>query len=218
MVLGAIWCREDRIAEANEMIRKIKEKHGIARHAEVKWTKVSPAKEDLYYDLVDYFANDSDLHFRVVAALDKEKLRHGDFGQDHDTWYYKMYFQMLRMIFDPKHTFSVYLDIKDTAGAKKVERLLEVLNNSHYDFRREIIRKMQLVRSHEIELLQLADILIGAVMYANRGRYEGYTFTSATKKRIVEFLRDRTDYTLTKSTLPSERKFNIFIWTPQEDG
>ena len=38
-----------------------------------------------------------------------------------------------------------------------------------YDFSREVIERLQLVHSHEIEQLQLADLLIGAIGYLNRG-------------------------------------------------
>lgn len=33
----------------------------------------------------------------------------------------------------------------------------------------KMIRKIQQVRSHEVELIELADFLIGAVAYAHRG-------------------------------------------------
>lgn len=38
---------------------------------EMKWTKISPAKVDLYKDLVNYFFDDDDLHFRGVIIPDK---------------------------------------------------------------------------------------------------------------------------------------------------
>ena len=53
-----------------------------------------------------------------------------------------------------------------------MEHLHEIICNNMYDFRHEIVERMQLVRSHEVELLQLADLLIGAVAYANRGLRE----------------------------------------------
>ncbi|MCB1678520.1 MAG: DUF3800 domain-containing protein [Halioglobus sp.] len=163
MVLGAIWCPLDKSREVAVRLREIKLKHGLAPGFEVKWTKVSPAKTGLYLDLVDYFFDDVDLHFRALIVPDNSKLRHDAIpGQDHDTWYYKMYFDMLKVIFRPDARYRVYLDIKDTRGAEKVAKLHEVLCNNIYDFSRKVIERVQLVHSHEIEQLQLADLLIGA--------------------------------------------------------
>ena len=120
MVLGAVWCPLDKTREIAVRLREIKKKHGMPAPFEVKWTKVSPAKKDLYLDLIDYFFDDDDLHFRALIVPDKAKLRHDAFpGQDHDTWYYKMYFDMLKVILRPDARYRIYLDIKDTRGAKK---------------------------------------------------------------------------------------------------
>lgn len=50
-----------------------------------------------------------------------------------------------------------------------MHKLEEVLRNDKYDFSKEIIKKVQQVRSHEVEILQLTDLLIGATAYSNRG-------------------------------------------------
>ncbi len=74
-----------------------------------------------------------------------------------------MYFDLLKVVVDPTQRYNVYLDIKDTRGRKKVQKLHEVLSNAHYDFSREIIKKIQLVRSDEVELVQVADFIFGIV-------------------------------------------------------
>lgn len=102
MVLGAIWCSVDKTREIAIRLREIKQKHKLASNFEIKWTKVSPAKLAFYLDIIDYFFDDDDLHFRGLVIPDKSKLNHGAFpGQNHDDWYYKMYFDMLKVIFRP---------------------------------------------------------------------------------------------------------------------
>ena len=212
MVLGAVWCPLDKTPEIAVRVREIKRKHLLAPGFEVKWTKVSPGKKQFYLDLLDYFFDDDDLHFRGLVVPDKTKLDHAAFpGQDHDVWYYKMYFDMLKVILSPTGRYRIYLDIKDTRGAEKVKKLHDVLCNNLYDFSREIVERVQLVHSHEIEQLQLADLLIGAVSYMNRGLH-----ANAGKQALVDRMKQRSGYCLTKTTLLREDKVNLFRWQAKE--
>ncbi len=207
MVLGALWCEKDKAHEIAKRLREIKAQHGLSPQFEAKWTKISPAKQDFYLALLDYFFDDDDLHFRAVVIPDKTKLDHARFGQDHDTWYYKMYFELLRFLIDPEAEHFIYLDVKDTRGGTKTAKLHEVLCNDAYDFNREIIKPIQQVRSHQVEQIQLADLLIGAISYANRS-----LSSNSAKSAFVERMRERSGHILTKSTLLREQKVNIFAW------
>lgn len=207
MVLGSIWCPLEKTKEISIRIREIKQRHGLPSSFEIKWQKVSPAKKLFYLDLVDYFFDDDDLHFRALIVPDKSRLRHSDFSQNHDAWYYKMYFDMLKVLLVPQAEYRIYLDIKDTRGADKIKELHDVLCNNMYDFERKIIRRVQTIRSHEVEQLQLADLLIGIISYANRSLE-----TNLGKLTLVERMRHRSGYNLTKSTLLREDKVNLFRW------
>jgi hypothetical protein len=212
MVLGAVWCEADKTREVSSRLREIRAKHGVWTRLEIKWTKVSPALLGFYTDILDYFFDDDDLHFRALVA-DKSGLDHDRFAQTHDDWYYKMYFGLLKALLTPGERYRIYLDVKDTRGGAKVARLHEVLSNNMYDFDRRTVERVQQVRSNEVEILQLADLLIGAVSYANRG-----VFSSEAKTALVERLRQRSRYSLTRSTLVREQKFNLFHWAPREAG
>lgn len=207
MVLGGIWCPADKKDEIFRRLREIKEEHGLNKHFEIKWNKVSKGKLDFYIDIINYFFDNSDLHFRVLVVPNKSELKHEEFGHSHDTFYYKMYFNMLKIIFDPECSYNIYIDIKDTRSQKKVDKLKEVLRNNHYDFKNEIIAKVQQVRSEEVELVALADLLIGAVSYLMRDKN-----TSEAKLKLIDHIKQRSGYSLTASTLQRENKFNFFIW------
>lgn len=207
MILGAIWCPLEKTREISMRLREIKQKHELSTAFETKWVKVSPAKLAFYMDTLDYFFDDDDLHFRALIVPDKTQLDHQRFRQTHDDWYYKMYFDMLKVILSPTSFYRVYLDIKDTRSAGKVCKLHEVLSNEMYDFERTIIQRVQTVRSHEVEMLQLADLLIGIIAYVNRG-----LTTSTAKLALVERMKQRSHYELTRTTLLRESKVNIFRW------
>lgn len=212
MVLGAVWCQQEKAREIAVRLREIKAAHGLPPDFEIKWTKVSPAKQDFYLAVLNYFFDDDDLHFRAWVAH-KAGLRHADFGQNHDDWYYKMMFGLMEPLLRPDACFRLYLDKKDTRSAVKVEKLHEVLCNNLYDFNRAIVERVQVVESHAVEQLQLADLLIGAVGYVNR-RLTG----SAAKSALVARIRERTSYSLERPTLLREPKFNLFIWRGRGGG
>jgi hypothetical protein len=207
MVLGAVWCPKDKAREISIRLREIRERNSISKWMEVKWTKVSPARLQFYLDLVDYFFDDDDLHFRALVVPNKSLLDHERYQQDHDTWYYKMYYDMLKVFINPSEQYCIYLDIKDTRSAKKVTKLHEILSNSQWDFRKESILGVQNVRSEDIRAIQLADLLVGAVGYANR-----QLSSSNAKMQIVHRIRERSGLSLVKTTAIAESKVNIFIW------
>lgn len=215
MVLGAVWCPQSKLQEINQRIRDIKAKNTVSANAEMKWTKISPSKLGLYKDLVDYFFDDDDLHFRAVVIPDKSKLDHNRFHQDHDTWYYKMYFDMLKVILSPTDKYEIYIDIKDTHSYSRAQKLKDVCSNSMYDFSGRIIRRLQPIRSEEVQIMQLVDVLIGAMGYKNRVFPEGFVKSPA-KQEIVELIMKRSGYSLSKTTLLREEKCNLLIWDARE--
>lgn len=211
MVLGAVWCQLEKTREISVHMRELKKSHGFSTTFEIKWVKVSRGQQAFYLDLLDYFFDNDDLHFRALIVPDKSKLRHELYGQDHDTWYYKMYFDMLKVILDPDARYRIYVDIKDTRSATKINRLHDVLCNNIYDFQRQIIERVQTVRSHEVELLQLTDLLVGIISYVNRG-----LSSNAAKVALVERMRVRSGYDLTRTNLLRESKVNLFVWQASE--
>ncbi|MGX8680604.1 MAG: DUF3800 domain-containing protein [bacterium] len=211
MVLGAVWCPQSKLKEINQRIKEIKARNNVSPSMELKWTKISPGKLVLYKDLVNYYFDDDDLHFRALIIPDKSKLDHQRFNQTHDEWYYKMYFDMLKVILHPTERFEVYIDIKDSNSYHKAQKLREVCSNSMYDFSQSIIQRLQPIRSEEVQIMQLTDILIGAIAYENRSFPDGFQKSSA-KQEIIKLIKKRSGYTMKKTTLLREDKLNLFRW------
>lgn len=212
MVLGCVWTEIGEIKRINEQLRIIKRRHGLSSTFETKWTKVSTGKLDFYTDVLEYFLSESKLRFRGILVPDKHKLDHARFGQNHDDWYYKMYFMMLKYVISPSHTYRVYLDVKDTRGGPKTRELHDVLCNNIHDFNHRTVERVEQIRSHESEILQLTDLLIGAVGYAHRGLE-----TSAAKQALLAQLRGRLGHkSLTQTASFSNTKFNLLVWAAQE--
>jgi hypothetical protein len=211
MVLGCVWCPKDKAREINRRINEIATSRGQYKKQEFKWTKISPNHYREYRELIDFFFDDDDIQFRAVVIPNKLKLDHKKFSQSHDEWYYKMLFLLIKNILTQDNGYHIFLDYKDTQGGLRIRKLQEVLSNSQYDYSQSIVKQIQLVQSFEVGLIQLADVLTGAIGYANRN-----LDTNSGKNAIVSRIKERSRKNLIQSTLPSEPKVNILVWNAQE--
>ncbi len=93
-----------------------------------------------------------------------------------------------------------------------MRRLHEFLAKEIKDSKQQYIERVQQIRSHESELLQITDLLIGSLTYANRGLN-----TSTAKTKILDRLRERFgEQALTETSAFSTPKFNILLWQARE--
>lgn len=214
MLFGAVVCPAGSASLRNRELRELKKRHRAT--GELKWTKVSQARQDYYRELAEYFVATPDLGFRALVVQNKDHLDHGYFNQgSHDSFYYKMYYYLLRNMLHYGNSYRVYLDLKDTRSQNKIRSLHEYLCNTFHDWDRELLEDVQHVRSHEVELVQLADFLLGAVSFSARGYADAPDHSSA-KSAVVSLLEDRTGIRLCAGTPPWEDKFNLFYFAPRQ--
>jgi hypothetical protein len=112
-----------------------------------------------------------------------------------------MYYQLLSKKLVPEHNYNIYLDIKDTRSAKKVNGLKNFLNNNFI-----AVRNLQNIRSYESELMQLTDIITGALSYHLRGLNQVIA-----KNKIIEKIQLHSKQPLNHSTPKDHQKFNLFF-------
>ena len=113
--------------------------------------------------------------------------------------------------FTSSQVFGKIISFVETDQDRYGRTIAKVYYDNGKYLSKEIIKKVQQVRSHEVEILQLADLLVGATAYVNRG-----LANSKAKNELINLIKHRSKYSLTKSTLLKERKFNVFIWEPQK--
>jgi hypothetical protein len=214
MLLGALWVPHNSVEHLNKELKEIKE--DFKSRGEIKWTKVSNSRLSFFRRIIDWFFVSEDLHFRGFVVSNKQSLNHAVFNQNsHDDFYYKTYFSLLNKILSPENKYNIYLDIKDTRSKFKLQKLRDILSNDKFDFTGQMISQMQHVHSNGTPLLQITDLLLGALTYKHSGLR-----TSAAKLSIVnlieQHLRNKKILTdLTVSTPLKENKFNIFVWSPR---
>ena len=107
--------------------------------------------------------------------------------------------------------YRVFIDIKDTCGGVKVRKLHEVLCNNKYDFKHEVIKDVQQIKSNESEILQLTDLIMGAISFFHNGHYDEPNSSSA-KKAVVDKLFERYRTQIVYGTSRGAEKMDIFLW------
>jgi hypothetical protein len=211
IVLGTVYCKQVNLDSIKQDIIDIKEKHNIPIHLEIKWTKVSKAKENFYFDIVKYFFENDDLHFRCIIT-NKKSLDYTKYS--HDELYYIMYYFLLENVVKRHDINNIYIDKKDTRGKPKVAKLKSYLKNKLTYYPGEI-NKVQVVNSNEIALMQLTDLFIGAMAYFNNNLYQGIG-ANPVKQQIIKLIQTNTRHDLSHKTSYRESKFNIFYWGTYE--
>ncbi len=196
MFLGSVSSAYNQVKLHTEQIKQLKKKHNF--YAEIKWTSVSNSKLRFYLDLVDYFFA-TDLKFRAIG-IEKSKIKCEDFGSTYDDFYYKMYYYLLNKNIDTLYNYNVFLDIKDTLSAYKVNKLKDILNVKY-----GVFRNIQNIRSEESLLLQLADFLMGAVSYSNNDELKA----NAAKVLVIEKIRHHAALDLSATNY--SKKLNLFF-------
>lgn len=183
-------------------IKELKQKHNL--FGELKWGNVSPNKIDFYLELVDlFFSADSSMDFRTVV-IDARDINNEAFNNsDHELGYYKFYYQLLYHWMESQHNYYVFTDYKTNKDRTRLANLKRILNAA---CRSESVELIQAVDSKESLLLQLQNVLMGAVGYKFNYGIHG---ESEAKKAVVDRIEKYLGHPI-RHTSKSYRKFNVF--------
>jgi len=199
MVIGYVSLPYSKVKRYKEDIKVIRERH--KNFLEIKWTKLNEWNYPFYSDLVSLFFDREDLNFRAIL-VDKSKYIASKCGSDYDKFYYLMYYQLISHKLDAfSNRYNIYLDIKDDLSAYRIAKLKEILNVNM-----GIINKIQHIRSHESEFIQLCDLLIGSISYKNNNIYQ----QSVAKTKLIKKIITLSHCDLMSQTPKGTNKFNIF--------
>lgn len=214
MAIGYCKCAADFDKEAKRQIKEIKVRH--RNLSEIKWSKVSASRLSFYKELVDFFFSNP-LDFRCILIKYKERLDHEQYNMgSHDNFYYKIIYLLINNTYtNPPvdNVFRVFLDIKDTRGRDKIAKIKEVFTNKYKD--ESPFVHFQHIRSHESELLQLADLFAGAITFKARGLYK-FENSNHAKNELIDYIELKSGYSIDESTEPWETKFNILDHQPKK--
>lgn len=209
-VFGLLWAPHEAKQRIAKEIRRLKVQHRLRPETELKWTKVATGKLDLYRAVLNLFFDEPDLHYRAVVATQKTTLRHDEFSDSHNQWYYKMIWQTVEPVLagnGAPRALRLYLDYKDREGALRVHELERVLRSASTT---RSIQDVQQVRSDEVEQLQLCDVVTGALSYGAR-----QLGTSTAKLDLANHFFKRANVRLGWHSPKNAEKINVFWWAPR---
>lgn len=212
MLIGAVYCPKYKVKKVNEYIEHLKENYNLSNKIELKWNKIDKKTEKLYLDIINYFFTNDDLKFRVIV-IDKTTLNHEKYKQTENNFYHKAYYEMLKYIISPGNSYNIYPDIKDTNSYYYLQVMLEYLRFKMSDTNKKTIKKVQPIRSYESPILQINDILIGALSY-----YYRKLDSNKVKLNIINEIKKMYQNSFDTSSYYSNTKFNIFIWRSRDDN
>lgn len=193
----------------NKYINEIKISNGIPSNEELKWHKISKANIKLYTDVINYFFDKDQLNFRAII-IDKRKLHHRDYKHTENEFYHISYYIMLKYIITPGNSYNIFPDIKDTNSYHNHKIVRDFLRKKYGNDDGKTIKQVTPIRSYESNILQLTDILIGALSYYYRGLN-----SNEAKVQIINKIKEKLPYSIDRSTAYNKIKFNILLWEPK---
>lgn len=191
-------------------IKRIKRKFGILH--ELKWNTVSRTHLAMYDEILRLFFKSS-MVFRSILVKNKSNIQaHSLEHYEYNRFYYSVIEQLIQFSIqynsDSANSYRIFLDLKDNNGKFKLASIHNVLTSMIGS--NDKIQSLQNIRSHESQLIQLTDIIIGAITYKARG-LNG----SEAKSHIVNLIEDLSGYHLDEGTDPGDGKFAIYDFQPK---
>lgn len=212
LLIGGIWVPKWAEPELRRRLFIVRRKHRIS--AELKWTKVSLPRLDTYKDWVGvlFQLGMTSVEFKCIVVrhdvVDYRKYHESD----KELGFYKFYYQLISRHLKPQHTYWLFTDDRHNHKPSRWTTLMGA-TNAHMD-KTEGVKPVQTVEprdSKEEDIIQLADVLLGAFGYA-WNEYEG----SEAKAAVVEHIRRELGWpSLRQDTFPDAKKVNVWEWIPK---
>ena len=209
MLIGGIWLPLDLETTLRTRLKEVRQNYNMT--AEFKWTKVSQAKLPAYRAWVDCFFSNSNFNFRCIV-IDTGLLDYQTFHKsDQELGFYKFYYQVVSRNIQPENLYWLYTDERNNRKKNRLE-VLRIVTNRYWKKKANVepLRVVEPRSSHSEDLLQLTDVLLGAIGYTWNGFKE-----SPAKLDLIAYIAKKLGWpSLQVATPPYFTRFNIWQWRP----
>ena len=176
-VVGGLCMHRDSYQRAYDALEAFSENHNMK--AELKWSKVSNQKLSEYKALVDCFfdLNNTDhLHFHCLC-FDSHQWNHKKYNNgDSDIGLSKLYYQLIlhKFVKTHGHKGSLYVRVDHRNSSTPLETIRSMLNATaarDHGIATRPVKQFVSEDSKKCRLLQLNDVILGAVCAARNSRH-----------------------------------------------
>ncbi|GIX17922.1 MAG: hypothetical protein KatS3mg119_2108 [Rhodothalassiaceae bacterium] len=215
LALGGIWIEKAHVPAVERRLLGLRSRHGLS--GELKWTKLSPSRRLAYEAFVDVFfalheAGILDWHvmFPEAARIDHTGYSGGDKELGFNKFLYQFLFHRIRLYPDARPV-RIYLDYRTTRHDPD-RSLRPILNNA---LRRKLgtdsgpVAHVHFLDSKKSHLLQVNDIILGAMAYLRNDRHLGPS-ASAAKTAVARNILARAGLTGLSRNTPIPAKFSVW--------
>lgn len=200
--IGGLMLPTAQREKVKQQLYSLQNKYDV--HGELKWGTVSTNKMQFYLSLIDLFFEVNEFAFRAVV-IDSTVVDNTSFnGNDHELGYYKFYYQLLVHWLESGNTYRVFTDQKTNHENNRLHELQRIVNCGAPS--NTIVSELQAIDSRESIILQLENVIMGAVGYKFNSGASG---TSSAKQAIVNRIEMHLKHCIMPTSL-SEQKFNVF--------
>ena len=201
MAIGGIMCPLDRKREIVRKVDLLRAHYNV--QGEFGWKTVCPSRLPFFQALVDLFFSDPGLRFRAVVVSRRETN-----FEDTEEMFHKVYYQVFNNWLDRRASYRLFID-RRIDERDRVDTLRRCLIDT-FQFG-DAVRFVEEVESHENDLIQLADLFIGAREASTNGHLQVEGSSGAKLQICRDICRNLNTNTLASyETWASEQKFNVF--------
>ena len=176
-VVGGLCMHRETLVTVCQTIAAYRVRYSMA--AELKWQRVSNQKQAEYAALVDYFFalnNANHVHFHCITFDSHQWNHHRYNGGDGDIGLSKLYYQLLLhkfvKIYGNLGTLYVRLDHRNSqTPLEDIRRMLNATAARDHGIDSGPVKQLVSFDSRDCDLLQLNDVILGAVCAAKNGRH-----------------------------------------------
>lgn len=187
-VQGALWVKQGMMSAVRGELAKVRRYRTGGGPAEIKWSRIRGRRlRPRVKALVDVFFTSSvagSMHFNaIIVSHADDPTRHGG---DHELGVNKTWHLLFRHRLWPNSDNYIDLDERPDRTAQDEYTLRSVLNRTGTRSR-YTVGLLRSVQSTSDELIQLTDLLVGAVAW----EWNGPSRTTGAKAQLHEYICDR---------------------------
>jgi hypothetical protein len=217
MVIGGIIIRQENAEAVNEILADYRIDFGMIK--ELKWGRVSKRFIEQYKKFIDIFfelIESNKIIFHCII-MDTKKFRQLQKGKDKEVGFYTVYYYLLlhrfgRRYHSEKHNCRFHLKLDQRNSTFPLDRLNKYLNNAliGYGVRYRPFRSIEPIDSKHHDLLQMVDILIGAIGY-EKNQLNVKVGASPAKTELIMHLTKKSGFkNLITNTPKRDERFGIW--------